>query len=292
MTAHDPRGLAGKVAVIAGGATGIGAATAARLGTEGVHVVVGDIAGEAAEATAQAIRGAGGAAAACAFDLADPESVRALIDSAVAGFGGVDLLFNVGSDMSLLRADTDVVDIDFEVWDRTMAVTLRGYLASMKHALPLMLSRGGGAIVNMSSAAAFIGEPTRPAYATAKAGIGGTDAAIDLPAFLGRPAPAKAAPSGEKPLADRKTAAKAEKPLGKRAAILAAAQAGILPTPPDFTAETHKRFRGKLADLVALAAAGDVAGLKAYAINPISSSPKALDRYRNLCVMALGAGRA
>ena len=74
--------------------------------------------------------------------------------------------------MSLLRADTDVVDIDFEVWDRTMAVTLRGYLASMKHALPLMLSRGGGAIVNMSSAAAFIGEPTRPAYATAKAGIG------------------------------------------------------------------------------------------------------------------------
>ena len=172
MTTHDPRGLAGKVAVIAGGATGIGAATAARLGTEGVRVVVGDIAGEAAEATAQAIRGAGGAAAACAFDLADPESVRALIDSAVAGFGGVDLLFNVGSDMSLLRADTDVVDIDFEVWDRTMAVTLRGYLASMKHALPLMLSRGGGAIVNMSSAAAFIGEPTRPAYATAKAGIG------------------------------------------------------------------------------------------------------------------------
>ena len=172
MTAHDPRGLAGKVAVIAGGATGIGAATAARLGAEGVRVVVGDIAGEAAEATAQAIRGAGGAAAACAFDLADPESVRALIDSAVAGFGGVDLLFNVGSDMSLLRADTDVVDIDFEVWDRTMAVTLRGYLASMKHALPLMLSRGGGAIVNMSSAAAFIGEPTRPAYATAKAGIG------------------------------------------------------------------------------------------------------------------------
>ncbi|MCC2103960.1 MAG: hypothetical protein KDJ20_07930 [Hyphomicrobiales bacterium] len=139
---------------------------------------------------------------------------------------------------------------------------------------------------------AIADQAAEKARQAAKAGIGGTDAAIDLPAFLGRPAPAKAAPSGEKPLADRKTAAKAEKPLGKRAAILAAAQAGILPTPPDFTAETHKRFRGKLADLVALAAAGDVAGLKAYAINPISSSPKALDRYRNLCVMALGAGRA
>ncbi|MCA8895968.1 MAG: hypothetical protein KDA48_11985 [Amphiplicatus sp.] len=80
--------------------------------------------------------------------------------------------------------------------------------------------------------------------------------------------------------------------LWPSAAVIVAAQAGIAPTPPDFSDETHKRFRGKLADLVALAAAGDVAGLKAYAINPISSSPKALDRYRNLCVMALGAGRA
>jgi NAD(P)-dependent dehydrogenase (short-subunit alcohol dehydrogenase family) len=172
VTAAVPRGLAGKVAVIAGGATGIGAATAGRLAAEGVLVVVGDVSGDGAEATAQAIRAGGGSAAAVAFDLADTDSVRALIDSAVAEFGGLDLLFNVGSDMSLLRGDTDVVDIDFEVWDRTMTVTLRGYVASMKYAIPAMLARGGGAIVNMSSAAAFIGEPTRPAYATAKAGIG------------------------------------------------------------------------------------------------------------------------
>jgi len=166
------RGLAEKVAVIAGGATGIGAATATRLATEGALVVVGDVSGDGAEATAQAIRANGGSAAAVSFDLADPDSVRALIDSAVGEFGGVDLLFNVGSDMSMLRGDTDVVDIDFAVWDRTMTVTLRGYVASMKYAIRVMLSRGGGAIVNMSSAAAFIGEPTRPAYATAKAGIG------------------------------------------------------------------------------------------------------------------------
>ena len=147
MTTAVPRGLAGKVAVIAGGATGIGAATA------------------------ESIRGSGGTAATVTFDLADPDSVRALIDSAVAEFGGVDLLFNVGSDMNMLGGDTDVVDMDFAVWDRTMTVTLRGYVASMKYAIPVMLSRGG-AIVNMSSAAAFIGEPQRPAYATAKAGIG------------------------------------------------------------------------------------------------------------------------
>ena len=126
MTAVAPRGLAGKVAVIAGGATGIGAATAARLAAEGTLVVVGDVSGDGAEATAQAIRARGSSAAPVAFDLADTDSVRALIDSAVAEFGGLDLLFNVGSDMRLLRVDTDVVDIDFEVWDRTMTVTLRG----------------------------------------------------------------------------------------------------------------------------------------------------------------------
>jgi hypothetical protein len=83
--------------------------------------------------------------------------------------------------------------------------------------------------------------------------------------------------------------------VGKRAAIVAAAQAGALPTAPDFSAATHARFRGKLAELVKLAEAGDIEGLRAYAIKPVSTSPKALDRYRNLCVIALearGAGEA
>lgn len=79
------------------------------------------------------------------------------------------------------------------------------------------------------------------------------------------------------------------KPLGKRAAIIAAAQAGTMPTPPDFTAVSHKRFRAKLVEAVALAEAGDVAGLKAFEINPISSSRKAIARYRDLAVMALEA---
>ncbi|HEY9265745.1 MAG TPA: SDR family oxidoreductase, partial [Mycobacterium sp.] len=87
-------------------------------------------------------------------------------------YGGLDALFTVGADMAALRSDTDVVDIDLDVWDRVMTVNLRGYVAAMKHAIPRMRERGGGAIVNMSSAAAFQGEPTRPAYATAKAGIG------------------------------------------------------------------------------------------------------------------------
>jgi NAD(P)-dependent dehydrogenase (short-subunit alcohol dehydrogenase family) len=166
------RGLTDKVAVVVGGATGIGAATAARLGGEGCRVVVGDIAKDAAQLTAERIAAAGGAATHVAFDLADPDSVADLIKTAATTYDGVDLLFNVGADMSAIRADTDVVDIDFDVWDRVMAVNLRGYVAAMKYAIPRMLGRGGGAIVNMSSAAAFQGEPARPAYATAKAGIG------------------------------------------------------------------------------------------------------------------------
>jgi NAD(P)-dependent dehydrogenase (short-subunit alcohol dehydrogenase family) len=166
------RGLADKVVVVVGGGSGIGAATSARLGEEDCRVVVGDVAEDAAQQTAARIVAAGGTATHVTFDLSDTASVADLIHSATMTYGGVDLLFNVGADMSTLRADTDVVDIDFGVWDRVMAVSLRGYVAAMKYAIPAMLRRGGGAIVNMSSAAAFQGEPARPAYATAKAGIG------------------------------------------------------------------------------------------------------------------------
>lgn len=166
------RGLAGRVAIVAGGATGIGAGAALRLGEEGCHVVVGDITIDGAERTAQRICDAGGSAIPLAFDLAEPASIELLVDSAEDAFKGVDLLFTVGADMGALRSDTDVVDIDLDVWDRVMAVNLRGYVAAMKYVIPKLLVRGGGAIVNMSSAAAFQGDPTRPAYATAKAGIG------------------------------------------------------------------------------------------------------------------------
>jgi NAD(P)-dependent dehydrogenase (short-subunit alcohol dehydrogenase family) len=166
------RGLADRVVVVVGGGSGIGAATSARLGEEGCKVVVGDVAEDAAQQTAARIVAAGGSATHVQFDLADTASVAELIHSATTTYDGVDLLFNVGADMSTLRADTDVVDIDFAVWDRVMTVSLRGYVAAMKYAIPAMLRRGGGAIVNMSSAAAFQGEPARPAYATAKAGIG------------------------------------------------------------------------------------------------------------------------
>lgn len=99
--------------------------------------------------------------------------------------------------------------------------------------------------------------------------------------------PAKRKPAA-KP-APKARAKAAQPPGGKRAAALAAAEAGKLPVPPDFSAKTHHRFLGKRTALVLLVEAGDIAGLKAFPINPISSSPKALDKYRNLAVIALEA---
>ena len=77
--------------------------------------------------------------------------------------------------------------------------------------------------------------------------------------------------------------------IGKRQAILDQAQTGALPPAPDFAKPTHARFRAKLAQIVALAEAGDIAALQAFEINPVSSSPKAMARYRDLCVIAITA---
>ncbi|MCA3445701.1 MAG: hypothetical protein INF93_03115 [Rhodobacter sp.] len=77
--------------------------------------------------------------------------------------------------------------------------------------------------------------------------------------------------------------------IGKRQAILDQAQSGVLPQALDFSKPTHARFRAKLAQIVALAETGDIAALQAFEINPVSSSPKAMARYRDLCVIAITA---
>jgi len=167
------RGLTDKVAIVAGGAGGIGTATSVRLGEEGAHVVVGDLNEAAAKQVADRITKAGGTAIAVPFDIADEDSVRALIGAAVDTFGGVDVCHANAADLSVpvIMGDTDALDIDLGIWDRTMQVNLRGFLLCTRHAIPPMLERGGGAIVYTSSAASFVGEPARPAYAAAKSGV-------------------------------------------------------------------------------------------------------------------------
>lgn len=167
------RGLNGKRIIIAGGASGIGAATAERLAAEGAAVVIGDINIDGARATAKRIADAGGTALAVEFDLADEHSAQAMTDTAVARLGGVDGLYNVGADVSpqVLGRDGDLLGMDPAVWRRTFEVNLLGFALTARAVLPLLLDQGGGAIVNTSSLAVHVGDHLRAAYQTSKAGI-------------------------------------------------------------------------------------------------------------------------
>jgi NAD(P)-dependent dehydrogenase (short-subunit alcohol dehydrogenase family) len=163
--------LTGKIAIVAGGATGIGAATAERLASEGAAVMVGDIALAQAEATAARIEVAGGKAAAIHCDIGDEASVAAMVKATVDRHGGLDAIHINAADLSIIGQDLDVLAVSMEIFDRTIAVDLRGHVLCTRHALPELLRRGGGAIVYTTSGAAFIGEPTRVSYAVAKNGL-------------------------------------------------------------------------------------------------------------------------
>jgi NAD(P)-dependent dehydrogenase (short-subunit alcohol dehydrogenase family) len=167
------RGLSDKVVVVAGGGSGIGAATARRLGAEGAAVVVGDLVGDNAEAVADEVRGADGRAVAVQFDIADDASVAKLVATAVGEYGGLDAMHANAADLSpeTIGQDSNALEVPMDVFMHTLDVNLKGHLLCTRHALPHLLERGGGALVYTSSAAGHVGEPERPSYAASKAGI-------------------------------------------------------------------------------------------------------------------------
>lgn len=162
--------LAGKVAIVTGGAGRIGAATARRFAAEGALVAVADIDRAAAQRIAQGI---GESAVAIAFDARSPDSIAAMVADAARHFGRIDILHNNVAllDLSFLERDGDAVSTELDVWDAAMAVNVRGYLIACKHAIPHMRRQGGGAIVNTSSNAAAAGDTARIAYGTSKGAI-------------------------------------------------------------------------------------------------------------------------
>ena len=166
------RRLDGKVAIVTGGAGGIGAATCTLFCEEGAKVVVADLAGEAAEQLAAELRRAGHEARAYRLDLDDPQSVRAMADFAVAEFGALHILDNNAAAAHLAASvDGPVESLDPDVWDETMRVNLRGPMLAIKAAIPHLRAAGGGAIINILSNSYAGGDMAPTAYASSKGGL-------------------------------------------------------------------------------------------------------------------------
>ena len=163
----------GKVAIVTGGAGGIGAATARALAKEGAAVAVVDLNAEATVPVVEAIEASGGAALGVRADLAVEAEVVSAVRSVRDHFGRLDVLHNNAAltDSDFLSHDTQVTELSLEVWERTMAVNLRSQMLMCKHAIPDMVRHGGGSIINMSSGASLKGDRTRTAYGVSKAGV-------------------------------------------------------------------------------------------------------------------------
>jgi NAD(P)-dependent dehydrogenase (short-subunit alcohol dehydrogenase family) len=159
-----------KVVLLSGGASDIGRATALRLSKEGASVVIGDVDETAAQSVAEGVRQNGGNATAAHCDVRHEDSVASFIALALTEFGGIDGLDHNAA-WSHPHLDTDAVDVDLSVWQRVLETNTRGALLLARHAIPSMIERGGGSIVNISSGTADIGESTRVAYGVSKAAI-------------------------------------------------------------------------------------------------------------------------
>ena len=163
------RGLQGKTAIVAGGARGIGAATARRLAEEGANVVIGDLLVDLAAETADAINAAGGKAIAVTLDGTDAASQAAIVKAAVDAFGGLDIYHSNLAGGT--EGDIDALDCPVEVLDRSFAINTKSHFLATQAALPVMLERGGGAMIYTSSGAASGGAAWQVAYPMTKNAI-------------------------------------------------------------------------------------------------------------------------
>ncbi len=164
--------LDGKIAIVTGAASGIGKATAQRVAAEGARIVVADLNADGAKQVAETISAAGGEATAVQADLADNDSVRAMVESAVTAYGGLDILHNNAAATHLAATrDLPVSAADPAVWDEMMRVNLRGALVAIQAAVPHMIARGGGSVINTASGSGLTGDLRNPAYGASKAAL-------------------------------------------------------------------------------------------------------------------------
>lgn len=159
--------VAGKVALVSGGASGLGAESGRRLAREGAKVMLTDLAADKGQAVADEINAAGGEAAFLLHDVTDEARWIEVVAETVSRFGGLGVLVNsagVGSGEPLLEAT-------LEGWRRVTGINLDGTFLGLRHAAPVMAGAGGGSIINLSSILGKVGLPGAAAYCASKGGV-------------------------------------------------------------------------------------------------------------------------
>jgi len=170
------RDLEGKSALVTGGASGIGRATALAFAREGARVAVADILEDAAQNTVSEIKAMGGQALAIGCDVTDDDAVKAMIAATVDAFGGLDCAFN-NAGIAPYQVDAGgqkIADVAPEAWRRLIDVNLTGVWLCLRHEVAQMRAQGsGGVIINTASILGLIGSATSSAYVAAKHGVVG-----------------------------------------------------------------------------------------------------------------------
>lgn len=158
----------GKVAIVTGGASGIGEAIARTLAAGGAKVVVADLNADAARATAEALVAAGGTASAFAVDVAEADQVEAMVAFATSTYDGLHLAVN-NAGIGGVAAPTGEYPID--AWHKVIDVNLNGVFYGLRYEIPAILASGGGSIVNIASILGSVAFANSPAYVAAKHGV-------------------------------------------------------------------------------------------------------------------------
>jgi len=164
---HD---FSGKVAVVTGGGSGIGRATAVAFAFSGASVVVADIDGAALDDTIREIKDSGGEGTGVRTDVSSAADVEHMVEVAVGTYGGLDVAFN---NAGIEAAPLAVADVSEAEWDRVQSINTKGVWLSMKYEIPAMLKRGGGAIVNASSILGLFGAANGSLYSSTKHAVAG-----------------------------------------------------------------------------------------------------------------------
>lgn len=160
--------LQGKIALVTGGGSGIGRATALRLAREGAKVMIADYIPDSAERTVKMIKDAGGEASCVAADVSVTKQVEAMVAKTVETYGRIDCAFNNAGIEGRMATTADCTEENF---DRIIAINLKGVWLCMKYEIPQMLKQGGGSIVNTASVAGLVAFERLPAYNASKHGV-------------------------------------------------------------------------------------------------------------------------